>query len=340
MTTLLLYSSMPCENLPPVIYKLLNENCYLKEMKIGDTIDSKETIKIIDEIKPKYVIMMGEYWKGCLLELLKMYDDNINFIINSPRNIIQLPPKEPAVYIEKLEDGILVREIIKAAVEFEIGGAELNCLTPIEFVFQVLKITGKTSDDNYIKLLRNSNKECFKLLDDRFFSRNTQETQCFFSGLYNIGGLQNKLSFGDTFKNIILGEEGFLFEDVIKLGRVIAETQYKMALERAKKNSKIITLEVKDKKYKVALTNTNDLINLTHDALCEEFEKEGVDLTCIIGIKLDKKEYISYSYRTSNKEIDLNDFLNHLPSFTCDEMKGGKKTGGGRKEIDVKKIFF
>ncbi len=312
--TLVLYVDMPCEKYSVVVYRLLNENCETHEFKIGDCTKPDKTIEIIDKVNPDNIIMFGTYWKPCLKELLDKYE-NINFIVSLGRQKINIESKN------------LNQEFIVTL--------------PTHFIFEVLEITGKTANENFIKMLKNSNKEVFDIIDDRFLSKNVKETQIFFSGLYNISPIESNISFEKAFENIILNERGYSFKEVMEIGKIISDSQFKMALERAKKNSKIITVEFKGKKYKMAIVNAPDLINVTHEAVLEHYREEGIDITCIINIKLENKnEYVAYSYRTSNKDVDLNDFLDHLPDFGCDPKDSDFKSGGGRKPINVVEMFF
>src|SRR6185369_16921390 len=127
-------------------------------------------------------------------------------------------------------------------------------------------------------------------------------------------------------------EEGFSFNNVMKIGEIIFNCQLQMSKSRVERNSMIYDIKNNnDEKVKVAITCANELVELCHDALKEKYKDIKTTITTNIAFE-NNKTLITYSVRTIDEKLNLKDLFENLPNKDFDKGLEGKRGGGGRKE--------
>lgn len=158
-----------------------------------------------------------------------------------------------------------------------------ECYGPLNFALDIAK---DYVSEGILTLFRNTHRDLINFVDQRALGLNVSGTQPFFTGFFNCFEDNN---FVANFTKLFKGEASL--ENIQKLGQSIMESQIKMAAERAKTNSKVITL----KNGKTALiTEAPDLCNLSHDAL-RNFGDHPVTITVKMALPTNK---MNYSVRT------------------------------------------
>ena len=201
---------------------------------------------------------------------------------------------------------------------------------PLTALFNLLENEDYIDKTNIqTRLFFNSNREVFQLLEKRIMSIDNNSTQPFFTGLFNY--LADKYDnsvegLGNKFLSVLSGE--ITVSELSKHGSIILTSQIQLTYERARRNSKRGTLQ-NGKTYMV--TNSPDLINLSHDSLYN-FSEDRPDITIAVSLKFSNNDTdkIHYSMRSYDEETDVAEIIKNNT-----EWDGFKKSAGGTKEIDI-----
>jgi hypothetical protein len=161
-----------------------------------------------------------------------------------------------------------------------------------------------------ISLFTNARAELIELIDQRALGHNVIGTQPFFTGFFNYFAKNDHVT---NFTHLFTGEVDF--DEVQEMGKTIYESQIQMASERAKNNSKVVTL----RNGKTALvTEAPELCNLSHQAL-REIDSHPVTITVKMALNTDK---LHYSVRTYDG-TDAREIVNAIDGGGSDFAAGG-----------------
>jgi hypothetical protein len=125
--------------------------------------------------------------------------------------------------------------------------------------------------------------------------------------------------------------------DVAKLGRIVLDTQDKMAAQRVKTNSRVGTIGLDQgtgavETITIAVTNAPDVTEGTHNALA----RLGTDITMTTALRYGKgTAQMTVSLRAQNKAVDVREMAR--------TMGGGgnsQHVAGGEVEIGFAAIPF
>lgn len=144
-----------------------------------------------------------------------------------------------------------------------------------------------------IDFFTNTHERAINLIDERALGCNIIGTQVFFTGMANYFETCDEFT---NFTKLFTNEVAF--DDVLNAGEVIYASQVGLAAERARKNTKHITLK---NGQKAVLTNAPELCNLTHEALRETYSRDhgGESPPVSVTFKFDlNADRICYSVRT------------------------------------------
>jgi hypothetical protein len=126
--------------------------------------------------------------------------------------------------------------------------------------------------------------------------------------------------------------------DVARFGRIVLDTQEKMAAQRVKTNSRVGTILIdqdasKDRKVTVAITNAPDLTLGTHAALAEL----GTDVTVTTAFRYGRgSTQLTVSVRAQNENVDVRELVRTLSSNSGDS----RQVAGGGVEVGFEAIPF
>ena len=300
---------MPCDAGTAAWLKALYPSAHAVEMAItGCDFDFNwKTISNDDRFWDK-VIMIGTYWQ-------KHYNKialNLSMLNKNTEFIVYCFGKKPVFDEEtQKEDGFAaVDHYFKFFEGLTVGPGEWAT----QVAFQELRVDGPMS-----KYFVCQHMKAILLIDDRRFDRNITETQDFNTGLLNItpGNTNLFQLFTDLFSGTIT------FQDVMRIGRVIADAQKMMARERALKNAKIVTLS---DGTKAAMTEGDMLVVLTHFELLQRFPE--ISTTLVVSLKIHEKEdFWKYSCRTWGKYPP--NALEIVKRVATEQCGGGPTSAGG-----------
>jgi hypothetical protein len=231
------------------------------------------------------IILIGTYWQ----KNMKQFYDNANSVV-----------------IYSYGDEVEINEDNKCQVEVVQNTPE-NTISPLDFAINYCK-THDAQSIRMINLIIKTNQELFETINKRSMSLNTMSTQAFFTGFYNYFKTDDCV---EHFLKLYANEVDY--QSICKYGQAIVDSQILMAAERAKKNSKIITLaDGRD----AIITEAPELTNLTHDALKEKNRNIGVTI-CVRMVFSEPNTRLAFSVRTHDGS---------------DARELVKKSGGGGSE--------
>ena len=153
----------------------------------------------------------------------------------------------------------------------------------------------------------------FTILYYRIRNQHFDRTNVFFTGLYNYFGADE--DFVSNFEDLITGEADY--DDVIKVGQSIIDSQIKMVRNRIKNNS----LKYTNSRNEVIVVTLNpELITIAHNEVRNMF---NCDISISITFDLPNSK-LKYSVRTFNGTSAL-ELINKLTNGNG----GGSETGAG-----------
>lgn len=155
-------------------------------------------------------------------------------------------------------------------------------------------------------------EDVISLLDARSRNQTTEppEVQLLMTGLINSGDRNHSLH--DKLRQLFSRSKGFGVKEIIEKGRTIIQSQYLIAHERAKNNSKVMTMPDGSK---VLVTEAPELINITHNELYDKYKSENLENisgTLVMNIRFGEKDRIGLSFRSRDDKVDAKSLMKGL----------------------------
>lgn len=180
-----------------------------------------------------------------------------------------------------------------------------------------------------------ANAEIIRLMDARRFGKDIGESGTYLTGLMNHPSIPADTSLVEAFMLMFNGT--IKAEEVRSIGRTIVEAQQKLAMERAKNNSRDGTFVAPNGvEKKVAITCADNLVELTHGALAREHP--GVDVTITTALRFRKGTSLyTVSIRSKDEQVDARELAR-----TMGGGGGGTSSNvaGGEVEVGLDSIPF
>lgn len=302
--THLLASPFPCEIGYAAFFSNITSQFKIGIMSIDDSakLDLVEKDCGQEDPFPRNIIMIGTYWEACLQQFAANHPETKIFVLcpgqaleNQQPNVEMIVDQEPGKWLSEY----------------------------------VLKTFPEPSIQAYVRLSR----PALELLDDRYLSRNLDETQVFFSGIYNLGGMQKYLSDFEKLKLFFGGQ--ITMDLILAKGKLVMDVHSDMARKRVIDNSKLVKIGGAS----VAVGVSNDLINLVHSELHKRYPEAHVSL--VLGIHLTpQSDKHAYSFRSYSDDVDVSLLSNAISGGGSKKISGGKLNATIKYDLVEDGIFF
>lgn len=290
--TVLYIATMPCEvGVAALLSHLDNVVCY------SDTIDSAKKGSLARFLAgvTSHVLLLGNYWNNTLASLAEN-NPNITF------------------YLYDFGEGT---NNTVGNVNFTFGTT--SKIGPCQYAIEFARSVGGSNllFDALVRL----HKPAIEMIDERIFNKNITDNQIMYSGLYNHPSFTQEENLFTRFVKMFNGT--ISFDDICRVGKPIFNCQLGMAHERATKNAKVMLLN--DKKTLAAVTNSPDLINLTHQKLYETY-KTDVTICVNWSFSSDRPDQFVESVRSFNPDISAEKLVKQVS-----KDGGGNSTSAGTR---------
>lgn len=188
----------------------------------------------------------------------------------------------------------------------------------IDWIYNV-SIGLDNSRQELVKSFMNSNKEILDKCNKRCFGAGDYDVQVLFTGVYALAENGNLFQvFVDLFTHTIN------YNDVISRGKMLIENHQQIAAERARKNSKLVTLR---NGKKAIMTEGPELINFTHEALMKHHKE--AEYTIVVRYQFapddNTDDKLCLSIRTINPSNNAMELL-----LGCENAGGSNTAAGGQ----------